>query len=292
VDEYHHRPMIVMELLEGESLKERILRGPVPTDEILDFAIQTSDGLEAAHATGIIPRDIKPANLFITKRGHAKILDFGLAKIKTAPAGSEGETATIEDALTGTGNTVGTVLYMSPEQIRAQQVDLRTDLFSFGVVLYEMATGKQPFRGESSGLIFDSILNRAPVAPVRLNPDLPAELERIIDKCLEKDRNLRYQHASEIRTDLQRLRRDSEAGHAPGQPDKKPGVMAPWKRISIAAAAALVVPPRVTSICIAHRSSLTRTRSSWPISSTLPAIPSLTRRSARDCPSSWSSRRF
>jgi tetratricopeptide (TPR) repeat protein len=207
VEEHNRRPVIVMELLEGESLKERLRKGPLATDEILDFGIQTSDALEAAHEKGIVHRDIKSANIFVTVRGNVKILDFGLAKVSTLASDSAGETTT-EMQLTGPGSAMGTVPYMSPEQVRAKDLDSRTDLFSFGVVLYEMSTGKLPFRGESSGVIFESILNRAPVPAVRLNPDLPAELERIIDKCLEKDRNLRYQHASEIRTDLQRLRRD------------------------------------------------------------------------------------
>ena len=218
VEEHNHQPVIVMEWLEGESLKERIRRGPIPTDELLDWCIQTSDALECAHAKGIIHRDIKPANLFVTKGGHAKILDFGLARMdsvfdhRVGAAETAGPTHTLEEELTNPGGVVGTVSYMSPEQVRAKVLDPRTDLFSFGVVLYEMATGKLPFRGASSTIIFDSILNREPVAAVRLNPDLPAELERIIDKCLEKDRSLRYQHASEIGADLQRLKRDSSSG--------------------------------------------------------------------------------
>jgi serine/threonine protein kinase/tetratricopeptide (TPR) repeat protein len=231
VEEHNRRPVIVMELLEGESLRERLRKGPLATEEILDFGIQTSDALEAAHEKGIVHRDIKSANIFITVRGNAKILDFGLAKVSALAGNRTGETT--ETQLTGPGSAMGTVPYMSPEQVRAQDLDARTDLFSFGVVLYEMATGKLPFRGESSGLIFDSILNRAPVPPVRLNPDLPAELERIIDKCLEKDRNLRYQHASEIRTDLQRLRRDTTATLRPAATT---GIPKRWKVIVPAAA--------------------------------------------------------
>jgi serine/threonine protein kinase/tetratricopeptide (TPR) repeat protein len=236
VEEHNRRPVIVMELLEGESLKERLRKGPLATDEILDFGIQTSDALEAAHEKGIVHRDIKSANIFITTRGNAKILDFGLAKVSSPAGNHAGETAT-QTQLTGPGSMMGTVPYMSPEQVRAQHLDARTDLFSFGVVLYEMATGALPFRGESSGVIFDSILNRAPVPPVRLNPDLPAELERIIGKCLEKDRNLRYQHASEIRTDLQRLRRDKTASFGP---TATTGIAKHWKATIPAAALVLL----------------------------------------------------
>ncbi len=246
VEEHNQQPVIVMELLEGETLKQRIRQGPIPTDELLDFGIQISDALEAAHGKGIVHRDIKPANLFVTNRGNAKILDFGLAKVHPAldhGAGSGDKTLTVEDELTNPGSAVGTVSYMSPEQVRAQPLDARTDLFSFGVVLYEMATGKLPFRGESSGIIFDCILNRAPVAPVRLNPDLPADLERIINKCLEKDRNLRYQHASEIRADLQRLKRDTDSALAAtrAMPPAAIGIAKPSKVIAPAAAALLAL---------------------------------------------------
>ncbi len=276
VDEQEGQPFIAMELLEGETLRERLGPGPLKLEALLDLGTQIADALETAHARGIVHRDIKPANIFVTKRGQAKLLDFGLAKQahavgEGAAQDTEQPTAMAEKHLTSPGTALGTVAYMSPEQARGEPLDARTDVFSCGAVLYEMATGRQPFAGNTSAIIFDAILNRAPVSPVRLNPELPEELSRIVTTALEKDRDLRYQSAAELKTDLKRLKRDSDSGRsgktAAALPvEAPPERRARWKIPAVAMA--ILIAAGVAGWWAAHR----RPSSSTPRGQTTLAV--------------------